>query len=618
MADLLRYLLQTPLTLLADVGAGERVLVRSDRSGTMQVFEVEAGGGLRQLTALPGPVGRAAWLGDSGRVVLEVDQGGDERYQLLVLDPACAPEGGVTEREALEALTDEPSYGHHLAGVSPDGARLAFTSNRRNGVDFDLWVRELATGDERTLYSGGGWCMPASGWSPDGRWVAVQRPGPLPLDTDLLLVEAATGAVTVALPHGGEAAQVGPPAWVGPGRCWVAASVGLDLAAPVPLDPRTGQAAGEPVELGAEVDELLAAPDGSVLAVVVNVDASHRISLLDATDGHPLDDVTLPEPGALSSWAWPGPRWSPDGRRLYFTSSTPRQAGDVWCYDRDSGETRQVTTTPAPVPAEALITPELAVVPSFDGERVPVAVYRPAGSGSGPLPVVVVVHGGPESQAMRSWNPLVQALAVAGYAVVVPNVRGSTGYGKRWASLDDTVKRLDSVADLAAIHDWLPSAGLDPDRAALWGGSYGGYMVLAGLAFQPERWAAGVDIVGISDLVTFLERTSDYRRAHREREYGSLAHDREFLVSASPMTKVADIRAPLFVIHGRNDPRVPVAEAEQLVAALGESGVPCELLIYEDEGHGLGRLANRLDAYPRALAWLDGHLRPGEAGAAAR
>jgi dipeptidyl aminopeptidase/acylaminoacyl peptidase len=260
------------------------------------------------------------------------------------------------------------------------------------------------------------------------------------------------------------------------------------------------------------------------------------------------------------------------------------------------------------------------VVPSFDGLGVPVLLYRPSNPGAGnvtdqgaatPPPVVLVIHGGPEGQSQRLFSPIVQALAARGYAVAVPNVRGSTGYGKRYYGLDDTTLRLDSVADLAALADWLPSVGLDGNRAALWGGSYGGYMVLAGVAFQPDRWAAGVDIVGISDLVSFLENTSDYRRAAREREYGSLAHDRDFLASASPMRQVDAIRAPLFVIHGANDPRVPLSEAEQLVASLRGRDVPCELLVYADEGHGLARLHNRLDAYPRAIDFLDGVLRPG-------
>jgi dipeptidyl aminopeptidase/acylaminoacyl peptidase len=221
---------------------------------------------------------------------------------------------------------------------------------------------------------------------------------------------------------------------------------------------------------------------------------------------------------------------------------------------------------------------------------------------------VVHVHGGPEAEATRLFSPVLQALALAGFDVLVPNVRGSAGYGKRWVSLDDVELRLDSVADLAAIHAWLPTIGLDPARSALWGGSYGGYMVLAGVSMQPELWAAGVDIVGMSSLVTFLENTSEYRRAVREREYGTLADDREFLVRASPITHLDRIVAPLFVIHGANDPRVPLSEAEQIKAALDDKGVPCELRVYRDEGHGLVKRANRVDAYPAAVAFLEDHL----------
>jgi dipeptidyl aminopeptidase/acylaminoacyl peptidase len=284
-------------------------------------------------------------------------------------------------------------------------------------------------------------------------------------------------------------------------------------------------------------------------------------------------------------------------------------AGDVWAHDLLADEAHRLTTSPAQVAPEALVAPEAVDVESFDGERVPVFLYRPTGAPR-PLPVVVVVHGGPESQSVLAFDPVVQGLVAAGFAVVVPNVRGSTGYGKRYAALDDTTRRLDSVRDLASVHDWLPSVALDPERAALYGASYGGYMVLAGLAFQPERWAAGVDIVGVSDLVTFLENTSAYRRAHREHEYGSLTNDRDFLISASPLRHADAVRAPLFVIHGRNDPRVPVGETEQMVARLNERKVRCELVIYEDEGHGLARRANRLDALPRAVAFLAEVLRP--------
>jgi dipeptidyl aminopeptidase/acylaminoacyl peptidase len=221
---------------------------------------------------------------------------------------------------------------------------------------------------------------------------------------------------------------------------------------------------------------------------------------------------------------------------------------------------------------------------------------------------VVVVHGGPEGQARQNFNTYVQVLAAAGHTVLVPNVRGSAGYGKSWYSADDKHRRLDSVFDLAALHAYLPKLGVDQDRTALWGGSYGGYMVLAGLAFQPELWAAGVDIVGIASLVTFLENTSVYRRAYREREYGTLADDREFLHSVSPLTRVEEIRAPLFLIHGANDPRVPLSEVEQIYVALTSRGHECHLLVYDDEGHGLAKRVNRLDATPKAVEFLAKHL----------
>jgi dipeptidyl aminopeptidase/acylaminoacyl peptidase len=258
---------------------------------------------------------------------------------------------------------------------------------------------------------------------------------------------------------------------------------------------------------------------------------------------------------------------------------------------------------------DRLVTPTVHRIATPDGEQIPCFRYAAPDNPNGAS--VVHIHGGPEAEAARVFGAPFQALALAGFDVLVPNVRGSAGYGKRWVSLDDVDLRLDSVADLAAIHAWLPSAGLDPARSALWGGSYGGYMVLAGVSMQPDLWAAGVDIVGMSSLVTFLENTSEYRRAVREREYGTLADDREFLVRASPITYLDDIVAPLFVIHGANDPRVPLSEAEQIKAALDGKGVPCEMRVYHDEGHGLAKRANRLDAYPAALEFLERHVARG-------
>jgi len=603
----LRALLKAPRAALVDVrvfDGSDRLLVLSDLAGTKQLYELAADASLRVVTDLPEPVGAAAYVPGQRRAVIEVDRGGDELHQLYLVEL----DGGAKGPAQLEALTDDPRYAHELAGVSPDGGTVAYLSNRRNGVDFDLWACDLATRSHRSLYSEGGWCQPSSGFSPDGRWVAMSRPGPRPLDEDLVLVEVATGEARTVLPHPDAAAEVGPPLWWDNTTFFVSSNVSRDRATIVRYDLSSGE---ESHLAGGDWDTApVTGTSGGPLVAVENRNGSSRMFLLDPTGVLEERRLPLAEPGVVLSSKVPGPRLSPDGTRLYYTLTSPRLAGDIWVYDLLGAETHRLTSSPAEVPSEDLVAPETVEVESFDGERIPAFVYRPTATPTHP-PVVVVVHGGPESQSVLAFDPVVQGLVAEGFAVVVPNVRGSTGYGKRFAALDDTTLRMSSVRDLAALHDWLPSVGLDPDRAALYGASYGGYMVLAGLAFQPERWAAGVDIVGVSDLVTFLENTSAYRRAHREHEYGSLIKDRDFLVSASPLRHADAIRAPLFVVHGRNDPRVPVGQTEQMVARLRERKVPCELVIYEDEGHGLARLANRLDALPRAVAFLAEILKPG-------
>ena len=601
--DRLSQLLQIPSAWLADVGTDDGadvVLVRSNRTGTAQLYEWREDGDLRQLTDLDQPVGAARYVAHQRRAVIEVDHGGDERHQLYLVDLDAASTGGPRTRDQLVALSGDPRFAHQLAGVSADGAVIAFLSNRRNGVDFDCWVRDLATGTERCVYQDGGWCQVSSGFSPDGRWLSILRPGPRPLDVDLLLIDLERGEVRVVLEHPNEAAEVGPPAWIDATSFFVATNVGRDFGAVVRYDLTTGTSS---VLAGTGEDRDASPITGaSRLAVIENDDGAHRLRLVDPASGALVREIALAEVGVVADYVPTPPTFSKDGSRLYFTLSSAGIAGDLWVVEAD-GSTRRVTFASLVEASSGLVAAETTAITSFDGERVPLFVYRPVHAAA--APVVVLVHGGPEAQAMRSFNPVVQALVEAGYGVVVPNVRGSTGYGKRYAALDDTTRRLDSVADLAAIHDWLAGAGFDPSRAALMGGSYGGYMVLAGLAFQPERWAAGIDIVGISDLVTFLENTSDYRRRHRELEYGSLEHDRDFLAAASPRRHVDAVRAPLFMIHGRNDPRVPLSEAEDMAAHLRARGVRCELIVYDDEGHGLARLANRLDAYPRALAFLD-------------
>lgn len=578
--------------------------MRSDIGGTMQLYELVSGEPVA-LTSLPEPVTSAHYVPGTRHAVLAIDQGGNERHQLYLIDLDDATAATVQEWGRLEALTSDPRFGQEVAGISPDGRALAYVSNRSNGVDFDLWLCDLERREHRLLHAGAAWYHPASGFSPNGQLVSVLRSGPRPLDSDLLLVDATSGEVRIPIPHPGEAALVGAPAWVSESAFYVSSNAGREFSAVVRHDLDTGETTTVPgTGEQFDADVVSARSAGSAVIVIENRDGASSMWRYDGETGVRGADIPLSESGVTYAWFLARPIVATDGSRLYYTLSSPRLAGDIYRHDLVDGQTSRLTHSPSELSAEALLAPELGETESFDGERIPLFIFRPR-SGEARPPVVVDVHGGPEAQAMRLFDPVIQALVAAGYAVVVPNVRGSTGYGKRYASLDDTIRRLDSVRDLESVHGVLESLGFDAGRAVLWGGSYGGYMTLAGLAFQPGLWAAGVDIVGISNLVTFLENTSAYRRAHREREYGSLTDDREFLAEASPLTHVDAIRAPLFVIHGRNDPRVPLSEAEQLVASLGRRGVRHELLVYDDEGHGLARLANQLDAYPRAIQFLD-------------
>ena len=567
---------------------GSCLLVSSNLPGTMQLFDLPLGSSSgqppRQLTDEMEPVS-GRYLPVTDRVLVQRDHKGDERHQLFLLD----------DRGQLEDLVVEPQWIHSRGGVSRDGRLLAYHTNRRNGVDFDVVVRDIPSSTERAVYDDGGFAT-AGTFSPDGAWVSVRVETERSGDNDLYLVNLDSGERRHITPHDGEASSSGP-AWLPDGSgFYFATDIGRDEAAIAFYD--VARDAWELVldpgwECSCTVDWA-----GAHLLIETNEEGWTRAELRDPVTREQQADVPLPGRSVASAW-----RFSKDGRRLAFHYTSPLVPGDVWCYDTVTAELSRLTESPCPVDTDRLVEPELHRFTSFDGESIPVFLYRPQRATGA---VVVVVHGGPESQSRPIWNPVIGSLVERGYTVAVPNVRGSTGYGKRYQHLDDRRLRLDSVADLGALHDWLGEQdGIDTDRAALYGGSYGGYMVLAGLTFQPERWAAGVDIVGISSLVTFLENTSAYRRRVREREYGFLDADRDFLHEASPLTHVDRLRAPLFIIHGANDPRVPLSEAEQLAATLKNKGIRNELLVYHDEGHGLQKLANRLDAYPKAIDFLD-------------
>jgi dipeptidyl aminopeptidase/acylaminoacyl peptidase len=604
----LEQLLSVTVFRALDIDPDRRILAGSDESGSMQLTEIAPDGSAVALTALPGAC-RGRYLPGARTVVVSHDDGGNERGQLSLLR-LPRPDGKPAALADLEPLVHDPRFIHELADVSRE--RICYLTNRRDGIRFDAVLRDLASGAEETGYASEG-SIGAAAVSPDGRWLVVTVPSAMANSDQLFLVDLSQPpgpARARALTGGTEHATIDRPQWLpGSDAFLVTTNRDQEFTGIARYDLASGQWSPVISDPAVDVTGWLS-PDGTVILAERNEDGASVLALHDAATGALIRDLPLPAAGCITDVPLPDPHWAAGGGVVAMSITAAGLPGDVLLADPATATVRAMTSSARSLGGAELAQPAAHQIPAPDGELVPCLVYRSPAPADPALAdsAVLVIHGGPESQAKRNYNPVVQALAAAGHTVLVPNVRGSAGYGKRWYSADDVTLRLDSVADLAAIHAYLPELGVDPARAALYGGSYGGYMVLAGLAFQPELWAAGVDIVGISSLLTFLENTSAYRRAQREREYGSLTRDRDFLIAASPLTRIDDIRAPLFIIHGANDPRVPLSEAEQLHAALTARGQECELLVYADEGHGLAKRANKLDAYPKAFAFLSRHL----------
>lgn len=565
---------------------GLRVSFLTEITGVPQVWEVPAEGGWpEQRTFHQERVSGAEYSPVRDEILFSMDAGGNERSQLFLL----GPEGGE-ERD----LTRDPDAIHYSGGFAPDGARIAFTATRRNGTDFDVFVQDLPDGEPETVWEVSGYhTVPA--WGPDGSFLVVSRHRSN-TDNDLYRLDLAGGGAALLTPHEGEARFRSPRVAPDGASLYLATDRDGDFVRLARMDLRTKQLEYLTPD-DHDVEEVELSRDGRVLAATRNVGGYSDLLFFNGRGGR-LPDPDVPR-GIVGGLAF-----SPDSGRLAFTLTGPTRNPDVWTMRLPDGEARRLTrSTTAGIPSRSFKRPEMVRYPSFDGREIPAILYGPEEPGA---PVVVNVHGGPEGQSRPAFAPVTQYLLGRGLGVLLPNVRGSTGYGKAYTHLDDVGLRMDSVKDLAHAAYWLREGG--HQKVAVMGGSYGGFMVLAALTEYPDLWSAGVDIVGIANLVTFLENTGSYRRKLREPEYGSLEKDGDFLRSISPIHKADRITAPLMVVHGKNDPRVPVGEADQIVQSVRGRGGVVDYLLYEDEGHGLARLENRLDAYPKIASFLLEHL----------
>lgn len=567
---------------------GRRVAFLSDITGVIQLWQVPVDGGWpEQLTFSDDRVMRALYGHHTDEIVFGMDNGGNERQQIY-----CLRDGDVT------AIAVNPAVMHTVGSISPDDRQIAFVDNRRNPAYFDVYTANLDGTNERCVYEQDGSNFVAD-WSPDGRSLLImRRTGSL--DAELCLLDLASGEAAYLTPHSApvayEQAQFSPDSR----SIYLITDQGSEYNRAARMDPNTRQ-----LEFITDddhnVDWLRLSPDGKRLAMVRNLDGYGHGHVLTLATGESKPVPGIP-PGVVME-----PAWSRDSRMVAFVFSGPRNNANIWVWELAGETCRQVTHVAAGgIPQDVFVEPELVHVRSFDGREIPAFLYMP---GATRPPVVVSVHGGPEGQAQPLFSPVTQYFVNRGYAVLTPNVRGSTGYGRAYTHLDDVEKRMDSVADLEATARWLRESGrVDGDRMAIMGGSYGGFMVLAALTSYPDLWAAGVDIVGVANFETFLQNTSAYRRHWRIPEYGDPDRDAALLRRISPINHMDRIAAPLIVIHGDNDPRVPLNEAEQVVEAARKRGLPVEFLHFTDEGHGIVRLANKLVAYGAIAEFLDTYL----------
>jgi dipeptidyl aminopeptidase/acylaminoacyl peptidase len=573
---------------------------------SQQLARIRQPEGMReQLTFFDEPILRA-WVSPNAAVngaIFLKDQGGDENFQLHFLSLA---DGSV------QALTEGRARNDQVV-FAPDGRRYAYSSSRRSGRGFDLWLGEIGSAAEhRNILARDGTWYPMD-FSADGRRLLVQEWFSV-AEARIHLLDLDSGELSrIAL---GEGTSFDSLARFEPGDAAVivVSDARGEFQSPyrVSLADRRVEALLPGQEWDVEALEFSA--DGTRVLVERNVDGSSRIGVHDRTAAYAEVQSIALDNGVATSV-----HFNHSSTAVGFAVSGPQVPGDVFSRTLHSGLlTRWTRGETGGIAPETFVSPTLVRYPAHDADpshptgrrHIPSYLYKP--EGEGPFPVLVTIHGGPEAQARPVFSDFVQFLVrERKVAVLVPNVRGSRGYGKTYLALDNGYLREDSVKDIGALLDWIATEpSLDAGRVAVHGGSYGGYMVLASMVHYSDRLRAGINIVGISHFVTFLEQTNPYRVDQRRPEYGDERDPamREFLDRISPLTNVARIGQPLFVIQGANDPRVPRSEAEQIVAAVRERAPDTWYLLAMDEGHGFRKKGNRDRMTEAVVAFLDRHL----------
>ena len=586
-ADVRRYTESRSAGLAAWHPVSRELLISTRFGNTPQIHRVSTPLGARtQLTFFDEPVGGASYEPTQGRYFLfSRDIGGNEFGQIYRYDLAS---GAVT------LLTDGGRSQNGGVRWSTRGDRIAYSSTRRNGSDRDIYIMDPlnpASGRQLLEVKGGGWG--ASDWSPDdrqllvGEFLSVNQ-------SRYYLVVVTSGRRTPLVPDERDTVAYSSARFSRDGRgVYLTTDAGSEFQRLAYVDLGTRRITPLTASINWDIDGFDLSADGRTIAFVANEAGVSRLYLLDTRSRQirPVPNLPIGNIG--------GARWHPRLPLLGFTVSSARSPSDVYSLDPRTGAvTRWTESELGGLVASALVEPSLIRWRSFDGREITGFYYRPPRSFTGKRPVIISIHGGPEGQYQPGFlgrsNYYLNELGVA---LIFPNVRGSTGYGKAFVNLDNGMKREDSVRDIGALFDWIvQQPELDASRVMVTGGSYGGYMTLAVATNYNDRICCALDVVGISNFNTFLKNTESYRRDLRRVEYGDERDPQmsAFFERIAPLNNAAKISRPLFVVQGGNDPRVPYTEAEQMVARVKQNGTPVWYLKAKDEGHGF-RKKNNVD-----------------------
>jgi dipeptidyl aminopeptidase/acylaminoacyl peptidase len=575
---------------------GRTIAYASNIGGVPQVWTVDAAGGYPQLiTAFDDGVSVVEWSPDGQWIAFTLAPGGGMNTQVYLVHP---------DGTGVKRLTDGGKETNGLGPWSRDGTLLVTTSNRRSGSAIDPYLYDAAAGTSKMVLEnkGIGGFDDLSRDKKRGLLNRLVSRG----DNNLYVVDLATGRETLLTPHTGPGSFEG--VFAPDGRSvYLSTNAGRDLDAFARLDLTPDGGPGKTTILAerpdAELQGFTLDDAGTIAALVWNVAGRSDLEIFDLRTGKSILHPKLPAEIAF------GLDFSKDGKSLAMALSGAATPADVWVMDVAAGNFRQVTRSPHPgVDLTKLVRPELIRFKAHDGLELSGWFYRP-GNATAPFPTVLSFHGGPEGQERPGFSSQYQALLSRGIAVFAPNVRGSSGFGKKFVNLDNGALRFEGVKDIKDCVDAAVKAGADPKRIGIMGGSYGGYMVMAGLTEYPDLFAAGADLFGVVNFETFFKNTEPWMAAISTIEYGNPETETDLLRRLSPIHKVDKVTAPTIVLHGANDTNVPVVEAEQVVESLKKRHVAVEYVLFPDEGHGWRKTPNRIKSAVAVTKWFEKYLR---------